>query len=284
MALGNDLVANFSNFAKATALIFAALAVTFCLIILVLCIKVHPKDLNPAAATDPAAENINRPNEQDIENDVTNLSISSPTTQAQGINFMQAWKIKYVPQYALAFFCIKGVIYGVLLWLPTYLVDNLKMEGVRNFLLKNAHFYSQDIASLLASIEIGQIFGSIILGLVSDKIKSRPIAITFGFFYAVLFLAFISVTPAHANQDLFWSFFFMAGVGLGGPASLISGAVSSDLGKKLMETSNINAISTITGIMEGCGAAGAAATQLLIANYTSITFPFFAGKLLFIVF
>jgi len=30
--------------------------------------------------------------------------------------------------------------------------------------------------------------------------------------------------------------------------------------------------------MEGCGSTGAAITQIFVANFTSITFPFFAGS------
>jgi len=213
---------------------------------LMLYIKLHPKELNSNNADD-----INISNQE------------SSTVQMEGISFMKAWKIKYVPQYALAYLCINGVIYAILLWLPTYLVENLRIEG--------------DISSLLAAMELGQLIGAVVLGLVSDKIKSRPLAITFGFFFSVVFLSITSITPPHVNKHVFLVFFFLTGFGLGGPASLISGAVSSDLGKTLMETQNINAISTITGIMKGCGAAGAAATQLLIANFTSITFPFFAG-------
>jgi len=235
-----------NNWHWANALIMTCVAASFCLTMMLLYVKVHPKELNS--------------NNADL-----NISSSheNSAVQMQGISFMKAWKIQYVPQYALAYLCINGVIYAILLWLPTYLVDNLRIEG--------------DISSLLAAMELGQLVGSVTLGLISDKIKSRPIAITFGFFFSVVFLAITSITPPHVNKHVFLVFFFLTGFGLGGPGSLISGAVASDLGKALMETQNINAISTITGIMKGCGAAGAAATQLLIANFTSITFPFFAG-------
>ena len=43
----------------------------------------------------------------------------------------------------------------------------------------------------------------------------------------------------------------------------------------------MNAISTITGIMEGCGAAGAALTQLWVAQFQSIVFPTFASNIYF---
>ena len=40
----------------------------------------------------------------------------------------------------------------------------------------------------------------------------------------------------------------------------------------------VNATSTMSGIMEGCGAVGAALTQVVISRFTGLTFPLFAGK------
>jgi len=181
---------------------------------------------------------------------------------AQGISFLDAWKIKHVPSYGLAFFCIKGVVYGVLFWLPTYLQDEVHMIG--------------DISIVLASIELGQLAGSIIFGYISDRIKSKSITIAFGFFFAVVFLLCTYLVRSIQAKSVYFTLLFLAGMGIGGPASLIGGAVSSDLGQRLLETSGVNAISTITGIMEGCGAAGAALTQLWVAQFQSIVFPTFA--------
>jgi hypothetical protein len=37
------------------------------------------------------------------------------------INFLNAWKIKNVPLYAISYACMKGISYCLLLWLPFYL-------------------------------------------------------------------------------------------------------------------------------------------------------------------
>lgn len=52
----------------------------------------------------------------------------------------------------------------------------------------------------------------------------------------------------------------------------------------MAEKSSMNATATVTGIMEGCGALGAAITQIIISNFTSITFPFFGCKITVIFF
>jgi len=106
----------------------------------------------------------------------------------------------------------------------------------------------------------------------------RSITIAFGFFFAVIFLIFTYLVKSIQTKSIYFTLLFLAGMGIGGPASLIGGAVSSDLGQRLLETSGVNAISTITGIMEGCGAAGAALTQLWVAQFQAIVFPTFASK------
>lgn len=48
-----------------------------------------------------------------------------------GIGFFDAWKITNVPSFAFGFFCVKGIIYGVLFWLPLYLSEDVGLTGVK---------------------------------------------------------------------------------------------------------------------------------------------------------
>jgi OPA family glycerol-3-phosphate transporter-like MFS transporter 3 len=56
----------------------------------------------------------------------------------------------------------------------------------------------------------------------------------------------------------------VTGVFIGGPANLISAAVSADLGRSPSIAGNAEALSTVTGVVDGTGSVGAALGQLLI--------------------
>ena len=59
--------------------------------------------------------------------------------------------------------------------------------------------------------------------------KSRSIIIAFGFFFAVIFLVMTCLIKDMKLKILYFALLFLAGIGIGGPSSLIGGAVSSDL-------------------------------------------------------
>jgi len=245
------------------ALFITAAFFVFFLLVLIIVVKISPKDLiaKKKYGDSPLAENLEV--HAGYGADPSHGHSGGHGGHGQGgISFWSAWKIKNVPQFALAFFCTKGVIYGVIFWLPSYLENDVGLTG--------------DISLLLASIEIGQILGSILLGILSDRIKSRSISICFGFFFAVIFLILTFLIKSIQVKSLYFILLFLAGVGIGGPASLIGGAVASDLGQRLAEKNAVSAISTVVGIMEGCGASGAAFTQIFVSNFTSIVFPFFS--------
>ncbi len=55
-----------------------------------------------------------------------------------------------------------------------------------------------------------------------------------------------------------------AGFFVGGPANLISAAVSADLGKQPQIRGSAEALGTVTGLVDGTGSVGAALGQLLV--------------------
>ena len=55
------------------------------------------------------------------------------------------------------------------------------------------------------------------------------------------------------------------GIFIGGPANMISAAITADLGRQeAILASNAQALSTVTGIVDGTGSFGAAIGQVLI--------------------
>ena len=56
----------------------------------------------------------------------------------------------------------------------------------------------------------------------------------------------------------------ITGVFIGGPANMISAAITADLGRQEVLASSDRALSTVTGIVDGTGSFGAAIGQVLI--------------------
>lgn len=56
----------------------------------------------------------------------------------------------------------------------------------------------------------------------------------------------------------------ITGAFIGGPANMISAAITADLGRQDILAGNDQALSTVTGIVDGTGSFGAAAGQVLI--------------------
>ncbi|PFX29279.1 Sugar phosphate exchanger 3 [Stylophora pistillata] len=91
--------------------------------------------------------------------------------------------------------------------------------------------------------DVGGIVGGIIGGLISDLMSSRsPL---------VIGMLVLSVPM------LFIYGSFM----VGGPANLISSAISADLGRQSALSANSEALATVTGIVDGTGSVGAAIGQ-----------------------
>ena len=53
--------------------------------------------------------------------------------------------------------------------------------------------------------------------------------ISFGFFFAVIFLVFTFLVKGLKLKTLYFILLLLAGMGIGGPASMIGGAVASDI-------------------------------------------------------
>ena len=56
----------------------------------------------------------------------------------------------------------------------------------------------------------------------------------------------------------------VTGIFIGGPANMISTAITADLGRQEILAANNQALSTVTGIVDGTGSFGAAIGQILI--------------------
>jgi OPA family glycerol-3-phosphate transporter-like MFS transporter 3 len=80
----------------------------------------------------------------------------------------------------------------------------------------------------------------------------------------------------------------ITGIFIGGPANMISAAITADLGRQEVLAANHQALSTVTGIVDGTGSFGAAIGQVLIPvvqkalNWEAVFYGFIIMVRLFI--
>ncbi|EEY69680.1 sugar phosphate exchanger, putative [Phytophthora infestans T30-4] len=170
--------------------------------------------------------------------------------QPEGIGFFKAWRIPGVLPYALSYACLKSVNYALFFWLPFYLTVSLHMDN-------------SQAGSFSMLYDAGQIFGGFVGGIVSDRMGVRsPVVVTMLLlsWYETITLYFMDGASYDATALLLLSSGFM----LGGPANLISTAISADLGTHESIRGDAEALSTVTGIIDGTGSIGAALVQYLV--------------------
>ena len=100
-------------------------------------------------------------------------------------------------------------------------------------------------------------------GIISDFVGVRsPVVGTMLLLSVGTILGFNYIPNHHGiiMAMLFWNGFM-----IGGPANTISTAITADLGKHEKIMGNSEALSTVTGIIDGTGSVGAAIGQYLVA-------------------
>lgn len=177
---------------------------------------------------------------------------------SDAIGFLEAWRLPGVAPFAFCLFFSKLVAYTFLYWLPFY---------IRHTAVAGVHL-SHKTAGILSSIfDIGGVLGGILAGFVSDKIEARAVT-SIGFLFLsmpalVLYRTYGSISML-ANVSLM----FVSGMLVNGPYSLITTAVTADLGTQSTVKGNSRALATVTAIIDGTGSVGAALGPLL-AGYIS---------------
>ncbi|XP_069059070.1 glucose-6-phosphate exchanger SLC37A1 [Pleurodeles waltl] len=165
------------------------------------------------------------------------------------ISFVGALRIPGVIEFSLCLLFAKLVSYTFLFWLPLYITN------VEHIDVKKA-------ADLSTLFDVGGIFGGIMAGLLSDKLHKR--ASTCGLmllFAAPTLYVFSSVSKMGMTATI--GMLLLSGALVNGPYSLITTAVSADLGTHKSLKGNAKALSTVTAIIDGTGSVGAALGPLL---------------------
>lgn len=184
-------------------------------------------------------------NENLVQSD--NHSIQSPPPQTVG--FLQAFLLPGVLAYSLCFACLKFVNYAFFFWLPYYLSNNF-------------HWNDQTSARVSVWNDVGAIFGPLIGGIISDRLRVRAPVLVVMMLAAVPALYLFGVAPNDITTNAF--FMTLVGVFIGGASGLISTTVSADLGRQEELKQNSAALATVIGIVDGIGSLGAALGLLMV--------------------
>ncbi|CAH2014105.1 unnamed protein product [Acanthoscelides obtectus] len=180
---------------------------------------------------------------------------SSPREAEQAIGFTKALKIPGVVEFSLALFFSKLVSYTFLFWLPLYVNSSTTMGAT----------LSADLSTLF---DVGGIVGAIMAGVFSDKsdMPATTCAVML-ILAAPMMVVYERVSSVSIGVNMI--LLIMVGVLVNGPYSLITTAVSAELGTHHSLEGNSKALATVTAIIDGTGSIGAAVGPLLAGFVSS---------------
>ncbi|XP_062053251.1 glucose-6-phosphate exchanger SLC37A2 isoform X3 [Lepus europaeus] len=165
------------------------------------------------------------------------------------ISFLGALRIPGVIEFSLCLLFAKLVSYTFLYWLPLYIFNV-------------AHFSAKEAGDLSTLFDVGGIIGGIMAGLISDYTNGRATTCCIMLILAAPMMFLYN----YIGQNGIISSIVMliiCGALVNGPYSLITTAVSADLGTHQSLKGNAKALSTVTAIIDGTGSVGAALGPLL---------------------
>lgn len=165
------------------------------------------------------------------------------------ISFSGALRIPGVVEFSLCLLFAKLVSYTFLFWLPLY-ITNVE------------HLDAKKAGDLSTLFDVGGIFGGILAGIISDRLKKR--ASTCGIMLLIAApTLYIFSAISKMGFEATVVMLLICGALVNGPYALITTAVSADLGTHKSLQGNARALSTVTAIIDGTGSVGAALGPLL---------------------
>ncbi|PWA63570.1 major facilitator superfamily domain protein [Artemisia annua] len=181
------------------------------------------------------------------------LTMKMNTEKDVPVGFMEAWKIPGVAAFALCLFFSKLVAYTFLYWLPFY-ISHTAIDG---------KYLSDEAAGNLSTLfDIGGVLGGILAGHISDRLDARAITAA-SFTYCAIPALYFYRNYGHISITINIILMLVTGILVNGPYSLITTAVSADLGTHESLKGNLRGLATVTSIIDGTGSIGAAIGPLL---------------------
>ncbi|KAM8748955.1 glucose-6-phosphate exchanger SLC37A1 isoform 3-T3 [Acanthopagrus schlegelii] len=150
------------------------------------------------------------------------------------ISFMGALRIPGVIEFSLCLLFAKLVSYTFLFWLPLYIT-------------KAAHLDAKKAGDLSTLFDVGGIVGGILAGVISDKLGKRATTCAVMLLLAAPTLYGFSMISEFGLGPTIGMLLVCGGL-VNGPYSLITTAVSADLGTHKSLKGNARALSTVAAI------------------------------------
>ncbi|XP_053307865.1 glucose-6-phosphate exchanger SLC37A2 isoform X2 [Spea bombifrons] len=254
--LGSLIAGAFVSSAWGLSFIVPGIIIASCGVICFLFLIEYPEDVGCAS---PETNEV-------VEDDLDNIQVSSNSTEAifksqpldsvdesgshvagehpQAISFLGALRIPGVVEFALCLLFAKLVSYTFLYWLPLY-ISNV------------AHFDPKKAGDLSTLFDAGGILGGILAGAVSDYSGASAITCSVMLVLTAPML-FVYNQFGQTEVSTTIAMLIVCGMLVNGPYSLITTAVSADLGTHESLRGNARALSTVTAIIDGSGSIGAA--------------------------
>ena len=176
---------------------------------------------------------------------------SNPNTRPKAISFLGALLLPGVIPYSLAFAFLKMVNYVFFFWLPFY--------------LSSSYGWPESAADQLSIwYDVGGVVGGTVAGVLGNKFNKRGLVVTPMLVMAVPILyVYENLGVAH---DMTVNAIMLVCIGglIGGVANVIAAVITSDLGRQDAIRGNVEALATVSGIIEGTGTMGAALGQVAV--------------------
>ncbi|KAG0728302.1 Glucose-6-phosphate exchanger SLC37A2 [Chionoecetes opilio] len=164
--------------------------------------------------------------------------------EEKAIGFLEALKIPGVIEFSFCLFFAKLVSYTFLYWLP-------------NYILYQTNYGPEESANLSTFFDMGAIIGGIMAGLVSDY-TGMPAATCSIMLIAAIPMMYVYQTFCTVSLGINIFLLVVVGILVNGPYSLITTAVSADLGTHQSLNGNAKALATVSAVIDGTGSIGAA--------------------------
>ncbi|XP_063293022.1 glucose-6-phosphate exchanger SLC37A2-like [Pelobates fuscus] len=189
----------------------------------------------------------------------------------QAISFLGALRIPGVVEFSLCLLFAKLVSYTFLYWLPLYIANV-------------ADFDPEKAGDMSTLFDAGGIVGGILAGAISDLTGASAMTCAI---ILVLTAPMLFIYNEFGKTDVTVTIVMLliCGMLVNGPYSLISTAVSADLGTHKSLHGNAKALSTVTAIIDGSGSIGAAlgptlASVLSTRSWNSVFYMLIVSDLL----
>ncbi|XP_063292905.1 glucose-6-phosphate exchanger SLC37A2-like isoform X2 [Pelobates fuscus] len=189
----------------------------------------------------------------------------------QAISFLGALRIPGVVEFSLCLLFAKLVSYTFLYWLPLYIANV-------------ADFDPEKAGDMSTLFDAGGIVGGILAGAISDLTGASAMTCVI---ILVLTAPMLFIYNEFGKTDVTVTIVMLliCGMLVNGPYSLISTAVSADLGTHKSLHGNAKALSTVTAIIDGSGSIGAAlgptlASVLSTRSWNSVFYMLIVSDLL----